>query len=72
MDEDIAAAIRADQQRRAAFDAKVAALVADGYCIECARGYHINHVTDWRPSVLDAEPINGAGECPECPCEWRA
>ena len=30
------------------------------------------HVTEWRPSVLDAEPINGAGGCLKCPCEWRA
>lgn len=69
-------AIRADQERRREFDAKVAAGVASGLCVECARGYHIAHRSDWRPSVLGGEPVNGAGHCEPldgspCNCEWR-
>lgn len=66
------AAVQAEADRQAEFDAKVEARLANGFCAQCARGYHINHVAEWRPSVLDAEPINGAGGCPECPCDWRA
>lgn len=76
MDEDLSAAIQADQQRRREFAAKVAAGIASGLCADCARGYHIAHRPEWRPSVLGGEPINGCGECApfdtsSCNCEWR-
>lgn len=49
------------RRERAEFDAKVADGVARGLCVECARGYHINHDGG----------VRGTGECRECPCEER-
>lgn len=43
-----------------------------GLCAECARGYHVNHETVWGLPVPDGEPVNGAGACRKCSCEWRA
>lgn len=58
-------------------DAYLAAIVADveddALCAECARGYHVNHVSEWQLREKPHHPyLHGAGACSKCSCEWRA